>query len=122
MQPSTREHARAINRILDAETRELVGWLYEWNDGTQMPCWKDGPRSNVIMPEACMSELRIMDGSRTLGSIFATSETLLRIVGAAFTRDKTTTGMATLCDPRGNVVASFDVWTDEWKDADGNIG
>ena len=40
--------ARAIKRILDGETREVVGWLYEWNTGGTSSMWKDGPRRNVV--------------------------------------------------------------------------
>ncbi|SFQ68456.1 hypothetical protein SAMN05421853_1214 [Roseivivax halotolerans] len=43
-----RLEAKAIKRILDATTREVVGWLYEWNTGEQLPRWKDGRRENVI--------------------------------------------------------------------------
>ncbi|GAW36555.1 hypothetical protein RA2_03628 [Roseovarius sp. A-2] len=40
--------AKAIKRILDARTREVVGWLYEWNTGEILPRWKDGRREKVI--------------------------------------------------------------------------
>lgn len=43
-----RLEAKAIARIIDAETREVVGWLYEWNTGARVPCWKDERRDNVI--------------------------------------------------------------------------
>lgn len=43
-----RLHARAIGRILDRETGELVGWLYEWNTGERVPRWRRGPRKDVI--------------------------------------------------------------------------
>lgn len=32
---------KAIARILDAETREIVGYLYEWNTGAVDPKWTD---------------------------------------------------------------------------------
>ena len=32
---------RAIKRILDRQSREVVGWLYEWNTGEQEPMWKN---------------------------------------------------------------------------------
>lgn len=44
----TRLHAEPIKRILDRTTREVVGWLYEWNTGSQVPMWKDGRKSDVI--------------------------------------------------------------------------
>lgn len=32
---------KAIARILDAETREIVGYLFEWNTGDIDPKWND---------------------------------------------------------------------------------
>lgn len=32
---------RAIARILDAETHEIVGYLFEWNTGDIDPKWND---------------------------------------------------------------------------------
>lgn len=43
-----RLHAKAIKRILDRQSGELVGWLYEWNTGEVVPRWKAGAQSNVI--------------------------------------------------------------------------
>lgn len=43
-----RVRARAVKRILDKETGELVGWLYEWNTGSLVPRWKSEARENVI--------------------------------------------------------------------------
>ena len=40
--------ARAIKRILDRQSREVVGWLYEWNTGEQVPMWKNAHREDVI--------------------------------------------------------------------------
>ena len=40
--------ARAIKRILDRQSRELVGWLYEWNTGEQVPMWKNAHREDVV--------------------------------------------------------------------------
>lgn len=36
-----KKHAKAIARILDAETREIVGYLYKWNTGEVDPKWID---------------------------------------------------------------------------------
>lgn len=44
----TRLHAHAVNRILDRETGELVGWLYKWNTGELVPRWKDQAKSDVV--------------------------------------------------------------------------
>lgn len=40
--------AKAVGRILDAKTREVVGWLYQWNTGELVPRWKNGPVEDVI--------------------------------------------------------------------------
>ena len=44
----TRLHAHAVNRILDRETGELVGWLYKWNTGELVPRWKAETKSDVF--------------------------------------------------------------------------
>lgn len=43
-----RLQARAVKRILDGDTGELVGWLYQWNTGALSPRWKAGPCDHVI--------------------------------------------------------------------------
>lgn len=43
-----RVHARAVKRIFDRETGQLVGWLYEWNTGSLVPRWKSEARDDVI--------------------------------------------------------------------------
>ncbi len=43
-----RLHAHAINRILDRQSGELVGWLYEWNTGERVPRWKKNAEADVI--------------------------------------------------------------------------
>ena len=43
-----RLHARPVKRILDRESGDVVGWLYEWNTGELVPRWKDGARSDVV--------------------------------------------------------------------------
>ena len=43
-----RVHARAVKRIFDRETGQLVGWLYEWNTGSLVPRWKSEAREDVI--------------------------------------------------------------------------
>ena len=43
-----KEEAQAIKRVLDAKTREVVGWLYEWNTDQISVMWKDGARKNVV--------------------------------------------------------------------------
>tara|TARA_R110002126_G_C10490653_1_gene504177 strand:+ start:39632 stop:39919 length:288 start_codon:yes stop_codon:yes gene_type:complete len=43
-----RVHARAIKRILDRQSGEVVGWLYEWNTGALVPRWKADAHKDVI--------------------------------------------------------------------------
>jgi len=45
---SRRTHAKPIKFIRDINTREVVGWLYQWNTGALVPMWKDGQRTGVI--------------------------------------------------------------------------
>jgi hypothetical protein len=41
-------HAHPVKRILDRKSRNIVGWLYEWNTGQIAPMWKDKPCEDVI--------------------------------------------------------------------------
>jgi hypothetical protein len=43
-----RRHARPIKRILDRNTRKVVGWLYEWNTGALVPMWKSEVYDDII--------------------------------------------------------------------------
>lgn len=43
-----RLHARAVKRILDRQTGELVGWLYEWNTGELVPRWKAKAQTDIV--------------------------------------------------------------------------
>ena len=43
-----RLEAQAVTRILDRETREVVGWLYLWNTGALVPKWKNGAKTDVV--------------------------------------------------------------------------
>lgn len=52
-----------------------------------------------------------------LGVIYSTSEVTLRMFGAAYMRDPGTNGSLALRDPNGQIVATFDVWTDDWTGA-----
>ncbi len=40
--------AKPIKRILDRNTRKVIGWLYEWNTGELLPMWKSGVYKDVI--------------------------------------------------------------------------
>lgn len=43
-----RLHAHAVKRILDRQSGELVGWLYEWNTGELVPRWKTKIQKDVV--------------------------------------------------------------------------
>ncbi|MEJ8563581.1 hypothetical protein QTO30_21635 [Yoonia sp. GPGPB17] len=43
-----RLHACAVKRILDRQTGELVGWLYEWNTGELVPRWKAKAQTDIV--------------------------------------------------------------------------
>ena len=45
---SNRKYARPVMRILDRNTRKVVGWMYEWNTGARVPMWKAGVCEDVI--------------------------------------------------------------------------
>ena len=42
-----RLYARAIKRIHDSKSGDLVGWLCEWNTGSVVPPWIAGARKDV---------------------------------------------------------------------------
>lgn len=41
-------YAWPVQRILDKETLELVGWVYQWNTGERGRTWENGEKNNVI--------------------------------------------------------------------------
>ncbi len=43
-----REQAHPIKRVLDQNSREVVGWLYRWNTGQVAVMWKRERCENVI--------------------------------------------------------------------------
>jgi|GEM_PF-2940017 len=51
MSREKKKWARAISRLLDAKTNEVVGWLYEWNNGVRSPWWKTNYQENVVVEE-----------------------------------------------------------------------
>ena len=48
MSRQKKTEAKAIRRILDARTGEVVGWLYQWNTGALQARWKDDEVEDVI--------------------------------------------------------------------------
>lgn len=43
-----RLEARVIKRIFDRQSRDVVGWLYEWNTGEWEPMWKNGKCDDIV--------------------------------------------------------------------------
>ena len=43
--------AIATYRIIEAESGETVGLLYEWEDGVKQPLWFDGEKFDVVTVE-----------------------------------------------------------------------
>ena len=41
-------HATPIKRVLDADTRQVVGWLYRWNTGHLSVMWKGERCENFV--------------------------------------------------------------------------
>ena len=68
------------------------------------------------MSENGLFALHGEDAVHHLGVIYSTSEATLRAFGASYMRDPKTIGSLKLVNPSGQLVATFDVWTDNWKD------
>lgn len=47
-QTSVRLCGRAIAALREPDTRQLVGYIYEWNTGEQTPAWLSGPVANAV--------------------------------------------------------------------------
>jgi hypothetical protein len=43
-----REQGRPVKRVLDQRSREVVGWLYQWNTGQFGIMWKAEHCDNVV--------------------------------------------------------------------------
>lgn len=46
--PFESEYACAIKRVLDARSRKVVGWLYQWGTGDLSVMWKGERCADVI--------------------------------------------------------------------------
>lgn len=44
-----RTHAKPVKRVLDRRTGQLVGSVYEWNNGERCIVWTCGKRTDVIL-------------------------------------------------------------------------
>ena len=61
--------------------------------------------------ECCVSK------QRTRCIILAPFTLMLRAFGSAYMNDPKTIGSLTLFRSTGDVIATYDVWTNEWKEA-----
>lgn len=46
-----RREAQAVQRVLDRNSREVVGWLYRWNTGHVAVMWKGGRCEDVTFEQ-----------------------------------------------------------------------
>ena len=51
MAEAKRERGEAVARIVTRETREHVGYLYEWNTGERQRAWFGQPQPNVVFED-----------------------------------------------------------------------
>ena len=49
MSENEEDEARAIDRIVEVGTGEVVGLLYEWQDGSKQPLWFECAKSDVVI-------------------------------------------------------------------------
>jgi hypothetical protein len=64
-----------------------------------------------------MLRLKAEDAAYNLGTAYSDDEATLRAFGSAYMNDPKTIELLTLCRLTGDVIATNDVWTNEWKDA-----
>ena len=64
-----------------------------------------------------MLRLKAEDAVHDLGTVYRDDEATLRALGSAYMNDPKTIGSLTLYRSTGDVIATYDVWTNEWKEA-----
>lgn len=42
-----RKHAEPVKRVIDTQSKQLVGWLYQWNTGHFAVLWLGEKRTDV---------------------------------------------------------------------------
>jgi hypothetical protein len=65
-----------------------------------------------------MLRLKAEDAVYNLGTIYSDDEATLWAFGSAYMNDPKTIGSLTLYRSAGDVIATYDVWVNECKDAD----
>ena len=43
-----RDEAEPVQELLDAQTLELVGWVYQWNTGEFAVMWMERRKANIV--------------------------------------------------------------------------
>lgn len=74
------------------------------------------------MSRASMFAIRAAEGGEDLGEVQSSNPTLLRAFGAAYMRDPKAKGEVALFGPDGQLVATYDIWQDQWEDAEAKAG
>lgn len=64
-----------------------------------------------------MLRLKAEDAVHNLGTVHSDDEATLRAFVSAYMDDPKTIGSLTLFRSTGDVIATYDVWTNEWKEA-----
>jgi hypothetical protein len=64
-----------------------------------------------------MLRLKAEDAVHNLGAVYSYDEATLRAFGSAYMNDPKTLELLTLYRSTGDVIATYDVWTNEWKEA-----
>lgn len=64
-----------------------------------------------------MLRLKAEDAVHDLGTVYSDDEATLRAFGSAYMNDPKTIGSLALYRANGDVIATYDVWTNEWKEA-----
>lgn len=64
-----------------------------------------------------MLRLKAEDAVHNLGTVYCDDEATLRAFGSTYMNDPKTIGSLTLFRSTGDVIATYDVWTNEWKEA-----
>tara|TARA_R110002051_G_scaffold316835_1_gene397019 strand:- start:15180 stop:15389 length:210 start_codon:yes stop_codon:yes gene_type:complete len=65
-----------------------------------------------------MLRLKAEDAVHNLGTVHSDDEATLRAFVSAYNNDPKTIGSLALNRSTGDVIATYNVWTNGWKDAD----
>ncbi len=69
------------------------------------------------MSERELFSLKSEDPSQDLGTVYSDNQATLRAFGASYMRDPSNKGNLAIHDPKGRIIAAFDVWIGDWTEA-----